>query len=204
MQSASNTPEPSSTDSADLVRFYDDAYSKDPAEAHLYARWRALGAIGKAEPRARPVCPQWHTAQRARSRSAVAMARCSASCTATASAGASPAWRSLEAAVSIARSPYSDRIGRALRRESPGSGATATYDLAILSHVLEHVPDPPALLAEVARACRAVLIEVPLEENISARRAPKREHAEEVGHLQRLDRSAARQIVARAGLSIAL
>jgi hypothetical protein len=68
--------------------------------------------------------------------------------------------------------------------------------------VLEHVRDPAALLAEVARVCGAVLVEVPLEANVSARRAGKREHAAEVGHLQRLDRDAARAIAARAGLRI--
>ena len=77
------------------------------------------------------------------------------------------------------------------------------YELGILSHVLEHVPDPPALLGEAARACGAVVMEVPLEANLSARRAAKREHAEEVGHLQRLDRAGAREIVARAGLRVA-
>ena len=81
-----------------------------------------------------------------------------------------------------------------------GEGA---YELGILSHVLEHVPDPAALLAEAARACDAVLVEVPLEANLSARRAFKREHSDQVGHLQRLDRAAARAIVARAGLQVA-
>jgi hypothetical protein len=68
--------------------------------------------------------------------------------------------------------------------------------------VLEHVVDPAALLSEVARACRAVVVEVPLEANASARRAVKRTHAAEVGHLQRLERDAVRAIVARAGLSL--
>ena len=48
-----------------------------------------------------------------------------------------------------------------------------------------------------------MLVEVPLEANVSARRAGKREHAAEVGHLQRLDRAAARAIVARGGPAIA-
>src|SRR5262249_62355237 len=78
-----------------------------------------------------------------------------------------------------------------------------TYDLGLLSHVLEHVPDPAALLAEVARVCRAVLVEVPLEANLSARRMGKREQSGEIGHLPRLDRPAARRLVAEAGLSIA-
>ena len=38
---------------------------------------------------------------------------------------------------------------------------------------------------------------------VAARRAGKRAHAAEVGHLQRLDRDATRRIVARAGLSVA-
>src|SRR5271169_882524 len=40
---------PGVEDSAALVRFYDDAYTQEPAAAALYARWRALGALGKAD-----------------------------------------------------------------------------------------------------------------------------------------------------------
>ncbi len=39
----------STQDSADLVRFYDEAYSQTPERSAQYARWRALGAIGKAD-----------------------------------------------------------------------------------------------------------------------------------------------------------
>jgi SAM-dependent methyltransferase len=107
-----------------------------------------------------------------------------------------------EAAVAIARErPQLDAVVRYDGHHLPfGEGA---YDLGILSHVLEHVPDPAALLAEVARVCRAVLVEVPLEANLSARRDHKREHAAEVGHLHGLNRAGAREIVRRAGLSIA-
>jgi SAM-dependent methyltransferase len=77
------------------------------------------------------------------------------------------------------------------------------YELGILSHVLEHVHEPAALLAETARVCGAVLVEVPLEDNASARRSAKRAHAAEVGHLHRLSRAAARRIVRDAGLRVA-
>ncbi len=36
-------------ESAELSRFYEEAYSRAPAEAELYSRWRALGAVGKAD-----------------------------------------------------------------------------------------------------------------------------------------------------------
>jgi SAM-dependent methyltransferase len=107
-----------------------------------------------------------------------------------------------EAAVAIARDRRQiDSVSLYDGLHLPFSGGA--YDLGILSHVLEHVPDPATLLAEVARVCRAVFVEVPLEANVSARRDRKREQAAEVGHLHRMDRTAAREIVARAGLSIA-
>jgi SAM-dependent methyltransferase len=77
------------------------------------------------------------------------------------------------------------------------------FDLAILSHVLEHVPEPVALLAEAARVAPAVVVEVPLEANLSAGRAAKRGGAVAIGHLHRLSRSAVRDLAARAGLEVA-
>jgi SAM-dependent methyltransferase len=192
---------PDMEDPAELVRFYDDAYSQDPARAALYARWRALSAVGKAD-HAIALCER--AGVRVRSTLEVGCGDGALLCELDRRdfGGRLAGVEITEAAVAIARERAQiDSVSLYDgRRLHVSDGA---YDLGILSHVLEHVPDPPVLLAEVARACRAVLVEVPLEANLSARRSAKREHAAEVGHLQRLDREASREIVARAGLCVA-
>ena len=183
-----------------LVQFYDESYARQGAEAQLYADWRALGAKGKAD----------HVIElclRADIRpSTVLDVGCGdgALLSELRRRRFGQTLQGVEitqAAVRIARERSeidSVRLYDGARLELP-DGA---IELGIVSHVLEHVPDPSALLAEVGRVCAAVVMEVPLEANLSARRESKREHAEEVGHLQRLDRDAARAIVARAGLRL--
>ena len=80
--------------------------------------------------------------------------------------------------------------------------ADGAYDLAVLSHVLEHVPEPMSLLREAARVAPAVLVEVPLEDNRSARRDEKREEAARIGHIQFFDRDAVHALVRVAGLTV--
>jgi SAM-dependent methyltransferase len=187
-------------DPAALVRFYEQGYSLQPEQADLYSRWRALGAIGKAD----------HVTRLCARAGLLPQSTLDVGCGDGALlcelrrrdfGGALTGVEITEAAVQIARErPELDHVELYDGAKLPfGDGA---YELGVLSHVLEHVADPAALLAEVARACRAVVLEVPLERNWSARRAGKRAHATEVGHLQRLDRRAAHAIVARAGLSI--
>ena len=79
-----------------------------------------------------------------------------------------------------------------------GDGA---YDLALLSHVLEHVPEPAPLLAEAARVARWVLVEVPLEANRSASRPAKRAEMAEIGHLHAFSRAGVRGLLDGAGLN---
>ncbi|HEY3960404.1 MAG TPA: class I SAM-dependent methyltransferase [Solirubrobacteraceae bacterium] len=190
------------TDPTELVRFYDDAYTQDPARADTYARWRALGAVGKAD----------HVIALCARASMLPQSTLEVGCGDGALlcelrrrdfGGRLHGVEITEAAVAIARERSAAIDSVELYDGLHLSAADGAYELGILSHVLEHVPDPAALLAEVARACRAVVVEVPLEANLSARRAVKRAHAAEVGHLQRLDRDGARKIVARAGLHIA-
>ncbi|MFI5038020.1 MAG: class I SAM-dependent methyltransferase [Solirubrobacterales bacterium] len=188
-------------DSAQLVRFYDDAYSHDSATAAVYARWRALGAVGKAD-HVIELCAR--SGARPASTLEVGCGDGALLCELhrRGFGGRLAGVEITAAAVAIARErPQIDSVELFDGVHVPARDGA--YDLGILSPVLEHVPEPVALLADVARACRAVLVEVPLEANLSARRAHKREHAAHVGHLQRLDRPSVRRIVERSGLSIA-
>jgi SAM-dependent methyltransferase len=81
--------------------------------------------------------------------------------------------------------------------------ADGSFDLGVLSHVLEHVEEPVSLLREAARACRALVVEVPLERNLSGGRVVKRSSSEEIGHVVAWDRAAVRRLVADAGLRVA-
>jgi SAM-dependent methyltransferase len=167
----------------------------------VYARWRALGAVGKAD-HVITLCER--AGVRPSSTLDVGCGDGALLCELERRGfgGRLSGVEITETAVAIARErPQIDEV--ALYDGEHLADSDGAHDLGVLSHVLEHVPDPSALLAEVGRACRAVLIEVPLEANVSARRSGKRAHAAEVGHLQRLDRAAARRLVARAGLSIA-
>jgi SAM-dependent methyltransferase len=81
--------------------------------------------------------------------------------------------------------------------------ADGAYDLVFATHVLEHVPDPAPLTREMLRAGRAVVIEVPLEANVSAHRPAARAASEGVGHLHRFHRRAIRTLVQDCGGHVA-
>jgi SAM-dependent methyltransferase len=193
---------PAVEDSAALVRFYDDAYSRAGADAALYARWRTLGAVGKAD-HVIALCARARVLPASTLEVGCGDGALLCELRRRGFGGHLAGVEITEAAVEIARArPEIDSIVLYDGLRLPA--AAGAYELGVLCHVLEHVPDPAAVLGEVARACRAVFVEVPLEANWSARRAGKREHAAAVGHLQRLDRASVRRLVARAGLAVAV
>lgn len=75
------------------------------------------------------------------------------------------------------------------------------YDLVIATHVLEHVPEPKDLLESLVGVARAVVLEVPLEDNLLARRPAARALSEAAGHLHRFGRSDIRAMIGAVGWS---
>jgi SAM-dependent methyltransferase len=166
----------------------------------LYARWRALGAVAKADHVLAVV------GDRLGSEARVLDIGCGDGALILELAGRRPAWRFsgveiAERAVELA----AERCPEADIRLYDGSVlpfAEGEVDLAVLSHVLEHVPDPVAVLREAGRVAARVVVEVPLEANLSARRAAKRGIAADVGHIQRFSAAGVADVARAAGLRV--
>ncbi len=77
--------------------------------------------------------------------------------------------------------------------------ADKQFDLAILSHVVEHVEHPRRLIEEAARAARKVFVEVPLEDNM---RLPEDFVFDRVGHINFYNVKTIRRLVQSCGLVI--
>jgi ubiquinone/menaquinone biosynthesis C-methylase UbiE len=73
------------------------------------------------------------------------------------------------------------------------------FDLAILTHVLEHVEYPRQLLYEAARVAKHVFVEVPLEDNA---RLPKDFVLDPVGHINVYNPRSIRHLVQSCGFNI--
>jgi SAM-dependent methyltransferase len=77
--------------------------------------------------------------------------------------------------------------------------ADGAFDLAILSHVVEHVEHPRKLLYEAARVARHVFVEVPLEDNL---RLPRHYVPNKVGHINVYSIKTLRMLAETSGLEI--
>jgi SAM-dependent methyltransferase len=189
--------------SDDPAAFYAAGYSlADRDEGMRMGRWRALGARTKAA-HARTLA-----AQAGLGPERVAEIGCGDGSLLLELAQVWPGatfdgFELSEPAIEIARGRGIPRAGRLEAYD--GSRVPAedgAYDLAVLSHVLEHVPDPAPLLREAARVATRVLVEVPLEDNRSAARPAKRAEAARIGHLHAWRRADVRALVQAAGLKV--
>jgi ubiquinone/menaquinone biosynthesis C-methylase UbiE len=73
------------------------------------------------------------------------------------------------------------------------------FDLAILSHVVEHVEHPRQLLYEAARIARQVYVEVPLEHTLRMRKDYKQDP---VGHINFYTDKTIRRLLQTCGFTI--
>ena len=188
------------TGSAELRDVYEEQYSADGDDAARYGRWRALCAQGKADHVVRLAGVLDHAPR------SVAEIGCGdgvlLELMGRRGLGDShQGYEISERAVTIA----GDRLGPGVVERFDGERlpvADHAFDLGVLSHVLEHVPDPMPLLRETARACRAVVVEVPLEDNRSASRPEAERARQEIGHLHRFNRGDIHVLCAAAGLRV--
>jgi len=77
--------------------------------------------------------------------------------------------------------------------------ADGQFDLAVLSHVVEHVEHPRKLLYEAARVARHVFVEVPLEHNL---RLPRDFVADDLGHINAYTATSVRRLLQSCGLDV--
>lgn len=195
--------EPLSPEPESLAAFYEKGYTvADPAEAERLGRWRALGARNKSA-NVLALCRRAGLAPRT-----LVEIGCGdgALLHALADHGLAERYDGFElsgpaAAIAAGRGiPGAGRIEAYDGERVPAEDGA--YDLAVVSHVLEHVPEPARLLAEAARVGRHVLVEVPLEDNQSAKRPRKRAEALRIGHIQVFSRGDIHALAEGAGLRV--
>ena len=142
----------------DLERFYAEGYSAAPGDAERLGGWRALGARAKAD-HVVALCERGGLAPRRVVEVGCGDAALLAELARRGIGSSLAGFELAKEAVELARAretPGVERIDAFDGERLPvGDGE---YDLGIVSHVLEHVPDPATLLREVARACGAVIV----------------------------------------------
>ena len=186
---------------SDLQAFYGDLYTvEDPERAKFLGGWRRQGAASKAA----------HVAVLTRGLAVrrIVEIGCGdgALLAALSERGIGDALDGFELsaeAAELAREKAIPRVGRIEAYDGLHVPAEDdAYDLAILSHVVEHIPEPAPVLKEAARLASHVIVEVPLEDNRSARRPAVRQEAARIGHVHAFSRADVRALMQQAGMEV--
>jgi SAM-dependent methyltransferase len=183
----------------ELRDFYEEGYSSSGGEGTLFASWRAESAKAKAD-HIHTLLPE----SAVKEQPSLLEVGCGDGALLAELQRRRPDWA--YAGVDIAQSATelaSARNPAAKIQTYDGRSLpfeNGEFEIGVLSHVLEHVEDPVALLAETGRVCRLVVIEIPLEANLSAQRKAKVSAAAEIGHLHHFSLEDARSLITNAGL----
>ena len=180
--------------------FYEGAYADPRADGRRLGAWRRVSGVGKADRLLRVLStlpPQGVT---------LLDIGCGDGALLVELSRRRPRWvltgveiAPAAAAIARARAPGFDvRTYDGERLPWPD----ASFDVGVLSHVLEHADEPVATLREVGRVCRRVAVEVPLERNLAAARPSRRAEARRIGHVRQMSRRDVRGLVAAAGLEL--
>jgi SAM-dependent methyltransferase len=183
-----------------LQDFYAELYTvDDPKRAQFLGQWRALGAQSKAA----HIHALLQRANLAPQRVVEIGCGDGALLNALQVGTHLDGFELSEEAATIARRRDLPRVQRIEAYDGEHIPADDdAYDLAILSHVVEHIPEPTPVLKEAARIAKHVIVEVPLENNRSAKRPHIRAEAQRIGHVHEFDRQAVRDLLATAGLNV--
>jgi SAM-dependent methyltransferase len=173
--------------------FYDEAYRRAGERG---ARWRELGAAGKADHVERLLPSRPERLVEIGCGDGALLAELRRRDVAGALTGFDVSAEAVRAA--RARGVATVEVFDGVELPAPDDA----FDVAVLSHVLEHAADPPSLLLEASRVAPPVIVEVPLERSLSGRRASRRERSEDIGHVHAFDRAAVRRLLEDAGLRI--
>jgi SAM-dependent methyltransferase len=188
---------------ADARAFYAAHYSvTDPAEGDRLGRWRALGAASKAAHIAM-LCSRAGLTPRTVVELGCGDGALLAALSERDIGERLDGFEIAPEAAALARQKPLPRVGRIEAYDGARVPADdGAYDLAVLSHVVEHVPEPEPLLREAARLAPHVIVEVPLEANVTARRPAVRAEAARIGHVHAFTRDDVRGLCAAAGLAV--
>jgi SAM-dependent methyltransferase len=80
--------------------------------------------------------------------------------------------------------------------------ADGSFDLAIVSHVIEHASDPIAVLREARRLAPTVALQIILADTLPARRAAHSRAVQQTGHFNEYNLRSARSAIREAGLAV--
>ena len=177
--------------SPELRRHYDEYYAEGASE------WRRLGALAKADG-VLALCAAWPHASvlEIGAGEGALLAR-------LAERGFGERLFAAEISSSGARAIRARGLPR-LAGPVRFDGATlpfadGRFDLAVLSHGLEHAEHPRRLLAEASRVARLLFVEVPLEDTW---RLPREFTPDAVGHINFYSQRSLRRLVQSCGLEV--